>query len=464
MTQASRSGPRFDLSNLEMLFAGHAPRLAHMRDASSFAADLAACSFMPMEQSELLVRSALLHDLGYAPSLRRYGFHPLDGALFLESQDEHPWVIEGVLRHSGADRRASLLPEVAEQYAMRPVAVGAAWLVRAVTMADWRAAGIGGRVSFGQRLRDIVDRNPDNPGKVRRAEAMVAEVRGWFLDWVKTTNRARPLPWVFCDVDHTLICPGDPLSAGNRTSIKAYVAAGGRFSLASGKHPKSVASLSRDLGLESAQVAANGTCVFKGGVITVLAHLGDAAMSLVARLKALGLPVALYREQGIEACCNWEDCLDELFVRYGEIRAERKRGSGPVLKILCVAHSADQELERDLRRLAVSLEVEVCRSDTRFMEFLPTAGTKGHAVRFVTQHEDWPVLHTLALGDTENDAAMFAQCGGCAAVANATGQALLGADWVIPECAADGVGRVLDVVRQGGGWGGLALSLQVEGL
>lgn len=438
--------------DLDALFEANPSRLAHMRDAASFARDLATSAELPKEQADLLVHSALLHDIGYAPSLRRFSFHPLDGALFLEERGVHPWIVEGVLRHSMADRRAADFPDVAVEYASRPPETEAEWLVRAVTMADWRAAGIGGRVSLGQRLQDIVERNPGNADKAARARAMVVEVRTWFLDWAAQTFAAHPLPWVFCDVDNTLIRPGDTLSAVNASAIKAYVQASGRFSLATGKHPSGVARLAAQLGLNTAQMAANGTCMVENGKVTVLSHLGSAATGLVARLEAMRLPMALYREHSIEAGGFWEDWLDDVFVHYGEIRPVRRLEPGPVLKILCIAGPEDARREQELRDLADEMGVDVCRSDKHFLEFLPRAGNKGHAVRMAAERAHWPVLHTVAVGDTENDAAMFAQCGASAAVTNATEEARLGADWIIPACTENGVGWMLDRLLQGRGW------------
>jgi Cof subfamily protein (haloacid dehalogenase superfamily) len=453
--------PGIDLSILDDLFAGHGPRLAHMRDAGAVARDLGRSLSLPPARAGLLMRSALLHDIGYAPALHRFSFHALDGALFLADQGEHPWVVEAVLRHSQADRKAPSIPGVAEEYAARPALVEANWLVRLVTVADWRSAGVGGRVSFGQRLQDILRRNPDNPGKARRATDMVAEVRDWFLESARGMGTS-PLPWIFCDVDNTLIRPGDGLSPSNRAAIRAYVAGGGRFSLATGKHPRSIVSLIQDLGLGSAQVAANGTCLLERGRITVLAHLGEAAQALRLRLEALGLPLALYREDGIEAGGAWEGWMDDVFDRYGEIRPLRGPQSGPVLKILGVVDDTDPRREQALRDLAVSVGAQVCRSDRHFLEFVPHGGDKGRAVCQVTEKAGWPLLHTLALGDTENDAAMFAQCGACAAVANATDEARLGADWVVPACTEDGVGRLLHVLRQGGGWRALSSALHIS--
>lgn len=435
--------------DLDALFVSNPARLAHMRDVAGFAHDFGSCFGLSGQDRALLERAALFHDIGYAPALHCFNFHPLDGAVFLSGQREHPWVIEGVLRHSQAERKAPALPGVAEEYARRTPLADAAWLVRAVTIADWRAAGIGGRTSFAQRLRDIVDRNPDKPAKCERAGRMVVEVRDWFLDWASAMDPERPLPWVFSDIDNTLITPGETLSEANRQAVRSYVDAGGRFSMTSGKHARSVMRLARDMGLNTPQGAANGTCLVEGDRITVVAHLADAAASLVTRLESLGLPLALYRADNIQSGRWWTDGMSDLFERYGELRPE-SMGSGPVLKILCVAEEGRAEIDAEARRAAEEHGVICSRSDRHFLELVPQGGDKGAAVRAATMAGNWPLLHTVALGDNENDAPMFALCGACAAVANAQDSTRLGADWIVPACAADGVAWMLDRLRQGG--------------
>ncbi len=457
----TRPTPGFDICALDSLFEGHEPRLAHMRDAAAFARDLRPVFDLEAGHGTLLERSALLHDIGYAPALRRFGYHPLDGALFLDGQGEHPWVVEGVLRHSQADRKTERFPGVTEEYALRQPLSEADWLVRAVTVADWRAAGVGGRVSFARRFQDIAVRNPHNPDKVRRAGVMVGEVRDWFLEQAGEMGLKRPLPWVFCDVDNTLIRPGDRLSDATRAAVGAYRQAGGEFSLATGKHPLSIRPLVRELGLSSVQVAANGACLLGADGVTVLAHLGEAAEGLRAALEGLGLIIAVYREDGIEPGRMWDSGLDEVFDRYAEIRPVRTPLSGRVLKILCITDGDDLRREEELRRLAAELGVDCCRSDRHFLEFLPASGNKGLAARTVMEGRGWPVLHSIAIGDTENDEPMFAMCGACAAVGGATEGARFGADWTIGRCEADGVADFLDRLRAGGGWRALRSGMTI---
>lgn len=459
MTSDMHSG--FDDSRLDGLFEDMAPRLAHMRDVGGFAADLAASFGLP--HGVLLARSAMLHDIGYAPALHRFNYHPLDGAIFLEQEGEHPWVVEGVLRHSWADRKAALVAGMSDEYGKRPPLQDAAWLVRAVTLADWRANGVGGRASFARRMQDIAERNPDKPGKVSRAREMVKAVRDDFLDWATVMQTAEhPLPWVFCDVDNTLIRPGDPLSAVNRAAVHAYIEAGGRFSLATGKHPKSILPILDALGVDGVQIASNGTCLLDKGRTVVLRDLGDRTNDLVARLEAMGLPICMYKQDGIEPGRQWTEVLSELFDRYGEIRPENRSFDGPVYKVLAVADDTDPVREERLRQVARDAGVDVCRSDRHFLEFVPTGVSKGSAMRTVTEQHGWPLLHTLALGDSENDEMLFALCGLCAAVANAPERMRTGADWVIPACTDNGVARMLDIVRTGGGWRALSSALALS--
>ena len=60
----------------------------------------------PGVDGDTLVSAAWLHDIGYAPSLVHTGFHPLDGARYLATQDVDPRVVALVAYHSCATLEA----------------------------------------------------------------------------------------------------------------------------------------------------------------------------------------------------------------------------------------------------------------------------------------------------------------------------------------------------------------------
>lgn len=75
-------------------------RLAHCRYAAGIA-DLAA-DVLGLPDSDELVAAAWLHDIGYAPTIARTGFHPLDGALHLAAEGWPDQVVLLVAHHSYA--------------------------------------------------------------------------------------------------------------------------------------------------------------------------------------------------------------------------------------------------------------------------------------------------------------------------------------------------------------------------
>ncbi len=75
-------------------------RWQHTSGVAARAAELAD-TVDPVDR-RLLLAAAWLHDIGYAPTLRKTGFHPLDGGLYLR---DHKWdqrLTALVAHHSGA--------------------------------------------------------------------------------------------------------------------------------------------------------------------------------------------------------------------------------------------------------------------------------------------------------------------------------------------------------------------------
>jgi hypothetical protein len=75
-------------------------RLAHVRGAGLVAG--MAAGALRLDQPEMVVAAAWLHDIGYAPAIARTGFHPLDGALFLAREGWPDQVVFLVAHHSHA--------------------------------------------------------------------------------------------------------------------------------------------------------------------------------------------------------------------------------------------------------------------------------------------------------------------------------------------------------------------------
>ncbi len=118
---------------------------------------------VPATDGSLLVAAAWLHDIGYSPTLRDTGFHPLDGARFL-AEAGHQREAALVAHHSGARFVAEVRGMVAE-LARFPFAEDA--LTDALTYADQTVGPRGERLAVADRLAEAVRRHgPDAPNSL----------------------------------------------------------------------------------------------------------------------------------------------------------------------------------------------------------------------------------------------------------------------------------------------------------
>lgn len=115
---------------------------------------------------DLLVAAAWLHDIGYPASVAHTGFHPLDGARFLEGRggfDER--LIRLVAHHSGARYEAQergLASDLAE-YPMEDSEV-----MDALICADMTTGPAGQALAVDRRIEEILTRYPAS-SEVHRA-------------------------------------------------------------------------------------------------------------------------------------------------------------------------------------------------------------------------------------------------------------------------------------------------------
>jgi len=129
-------------------------RWAHVQTVGLVAESLVADGSIP----SIVAPAAWLHDIGYAPTVKTTGLHPLDGARYLR---EHGWpedVVRLVAHHTGAAVEAEergLGAELAE------FAEPEARALDALCLADLTTDPDGRRVTVDARLEEILSRYPD---------------------------------------------------------------------------------------------------------------------------------------------------------------------------------------------------------------------------------------------------------------------------------------------------------------
>lgn len=121
------------------------------------------------DDAALIETAAWLHDIGYAPSLARVGFHPLDGARYLRDSEQADPILCGLVAyHTGAIHEArlrGLAGDLEGEFTPAPQP-----LADAVTYCDITTSPDGNNVDVEARLTDIHARyGEDHP--VSRAVA-----------------------------------------------------------------------------------------------------------------------------------------------------------------------------------------------------------------------------------------------------------------------------------------------------
>lgn len=146
-------------------------RWVHTREVARQAGRVART--LPGRDRDLLVATAYLHDVGYAPGVVETGFHPLDGAVHLKELEVNQRVCCLVAHHSAARYEAeerSLSSELDEfDREEGPV-------MDALTYADMMTGAAGEPVGFNDRMNEILGRyGPEDPvARVIRGSAKPA--------------------------------------------------------------------------------------------------------------------------------------------------------------------------------------------------------------------------------------------------------------------------------------------------
>jgi putative nucleotidyltransferase with HDIG domain len=158
----------------------HEPhRLHHMAAVAGRATEL--CPSVPPTAADTLIAAAWLHDIGYAQQLCDTGFHPLDGARYLQRAGWPPAVCDLVAHHSGSRFVAQVrgLDEYMRDFTFVEDSVS-----DALTVADNTAGPDGIVMTVDERLREKARRhgpgtpsalaNPQRDDYIRAAAHRVA--------------------------------------------------------------------------------------------------------------------------------------------------------------------------------------------------------------------------------------------------------------------------------------------------
>jgi Cof subfamily protein (haloacid dehalogenase superfamily) len=261
---------------------------------------------------------------------------------------------------------------------------------------------------------------------------------------------------IACDVDGTLFDDNETVMPRTRDAVRAAVAAGAQFVVATGRPPRWIRPVVEALGFAPMAVCANGAVIYDPATDRVLSArtLAVDVLAVLAEIASRAIPGAglaverignrahdtatpqFVSSPGYEHAWlnpdNTEVSIDDLL-------------SAPAIKLLIRktgARSSDMAAELAKH---VGIEGDITYSTNNgLVEIVPLGISKATGVEEVAAPLGIANNEVLAFGDMPNDVPMLLWAGHGVAMGNAHPDALAAADEVTTPNTDDGVGRVLE--------------------
>ena len=216
---------------------------------------------------------------------------------------------------------------------------------------------------------------------------------------------------VAIDLDGTLLGPDHAISDANAEAVRRLQAIGAQVVLASGRHFNSMRRYVEALPGVQWVVSCQGGEVSDTSRTTVLSRHFLPAAAVENTLEgghALGFPTVAYTVEGVftDSASDFEmDFYADLaghrpvVLNRGELLAQ------DIFKVIWMGEPAD--FSRVVMSDVVSPLIQAVRTNTRFLEFMPTDVSKGSALAALASHLGIQPSTAVVFGDGENDIPMF---------------------------------------------------------
>ncbi|WP_204080320.1 HAD family hydrolase [Mycobacterium riyadhense] len=261
---------------------------------------------------------------------------------------------------------------------------------------------------------------------------------------------------IACDVDGTLFDDNESLTPRTRDAVRAAVAGGAHFILATGRPPRWVRPVVEALGFTPMAVCANGAVIYDPAAdrvvsvrtlpVDTLAALAELAARVIP---GCGLAVERIGERAHDTVTpqfvsspgyehawlnpdNTEVSIEDLL-------------STPAIKLLIrKAGAASADMAAELSKHIDSEGDLTYSTNNGLVEIVPRGINKATGIAEVARPLGIADADVLAFGDMPNDVPMLLKAGLGVAMGNAHPDALAVANEVTASNADDGVARVLE--------------------
>ena len=261
---------------------------------------------------------------------------------------------------------------------------------------------------------------------------------------------------IACDVDGTLFDENETITPRTRDAVRAAVAGGAKFVVATGRPPRWIRPIVDELGFAPMAVCANGAVIYDPASDRVVSArtLPVDALAELAELATRVIPGAGLAVERIGQSAH--DTATPQFVsspgyKHAWLNPDNTEVSiedllsAPAIKLLirqAGARSADMAAEL-AKHVGVQGDITYS-TNNGLVEIVPLGISKATGIEEIAKPLEIVSAQVLAFGDMPNDLPMLRWAGHGVAMGNAHPDVLAVADEVTATNSDDGVGRVLE--------------------
>jgi len=262
---------------------------------------------------------------------------------------------------------------------------------------------------------------------------------------------------VVIDMDGTLLNSNDEISSTNIAAIKQVLSKKIKVVIATGRILSAIKRYTNALGLDSLIISANGALVSDiNGTNIIFERMMDskAAIKCVEIAKHYNIYYHIYINntlytEKLAYTSSWYDKLNKELPLEEQIPIKVIKdgiaivtNNNKILKFVMIDDNTDK-LTKARNEISKIDSVSVTASLSNNFEVMANGVSKGLGVKILAEHYGIALDEVVAIGDSENDIAMFKEVGLSIAMGNAIDEVKRIADHIAPTNDEDGVAYAL---------------------
>jgi Cof subfamily protein (haloacid dehalogenase superfamily) len=261
---------------------------------------------------------------------------------------------------------------------------------------------------------------------------------------------------IACDVDGTLFDEDETITPRTRDAVRAAVAAGAHFVVATGRPPRWIRPVVDALGFAPMAVCANGAVIYDAATDRVVSArtlpvetLGELAEIAARVIPGVGLAVERIGDRAHDTATPQfisSPGYEHAWLNPDNTEVSKEDLlSAPAIKLLIrKAGARSSDMAAELAK-HVGIEGDITYSTNNgLVEVVPLGVSKATGVEEVAAPLGISSDEVVAFGDMPNDVPMLLWAGHGVAMGNAHPDVLAAADEVTASNSDDGVGRLLE--------------------